>query len=95
MFPRIVCSSTREMRHDGDRIVGSAGDLHEQVPIQRNATDRAIRWSRVNLPRRTGVCPRGAQVRTAIGNRYNPASSRPVNGGLLLLGFFSLVANLL
>jgi PhnB protein len=27
-------------------------------------------------------------VRTAIGNRYNPASSRPVNGGLLLLGFF-------
>lgn len=42
----------------------------------------------VNLTRRMGVRPRGAQVRTAIGTRLKPRFIYPDDGGLILLGFF-------
>jgi hypothetical protein len=55
----------------------------------------AERWSRVKGTRRPGVCPRGAHVRTAIGNRENPASStqtmvRPSSSAFFLGPHFSL-----
>jgi len=48
----------------------------------------AERRSRVSGTCSTGVCPHGAQVRTAIENRVKPGFVYPDDGGLLLFGFF-------